>query len=264
MPDFLSDKAIDILTKTGISLLILAAGYVVMRILLRIAKKALDRSQLDEALHVFILNTAKVILWVVLIITVLGTLGIPTSTFIAILGAAGAAVALALKDSLGNFSGGILILMTKPYSKGDYIEDLETGGKVEKIDLLYTTLKTYDNRVIIVPNGKLANATVINYTKEPTRRVDCKFGISYNDDMQKAMEILRIVAESDPRIFREPEPVIGVAGQEDSCVSLDLRVWCNTEDYWDIKYYLEEQVKLAFDEAGVTIPFPQMDVHVRK
>ena len=123
---------------------------------------------------------------------------------------------------------------------------------------------TFDNKTITIPNGKLANSTIVNYSRAENRRVDCTFGISYNDDIRKAKDILQGVAESNPSIFAEPTPIIGVAGHKDSSIAIDLKVWCKNSDYWDVKYYLEEQVKLAFDEAGITIPFPQMDVLIKK
>jgi small conductance mechanosensitive channel len=135
---------------------------------------------------------------------------------------------------------------------------------VQSIDLLVTTLKTVDNKVITIPNGTITTSVLVNYSREEMRRVDCQYGISYEADIVKAKDVLLAVAESNPYIFADPEPIIGVAAHQDSCVLLDLKVWCSTSRYWDIKYYLEEQVKLAFDEAGITIPYPQMDVRVIK
>jgi small conductance mechanosensitive channel len=198
------------------------------------------------------------------LITSLSYAGIPVSAFLAALGAAGVAVALALKDSLGNFAGGILIILSKPFKKGDYIEDYQTAGQVERIDLLYTTLLTFDNKVITIPNGKLANSTIVNYTRSETRRVDCTFSVSYQDDIEKVKNVLQAVVESNPSIFAEPAPIIGVSGQGDWSIDIDLKVWCNTQDFWDVKYYLLEQVKLAFDESDITIPFPQMEIRLKK
>lgn len=249
------------LLKVGATLL---GGYIVIRILLKIVKKFLDKSTLDVSLHTFILNSLKAVLWIILIVTIFGVLGIPTSTFVAVLGAGGAAIALALKDSLGNIAGGIIILVTKPFKQGDFIDITEVAGVVEHIDLLYTTLKTFDNKVVRVPNGKLTTAVMVNYSTENTRRVDCKFGIGYDDDIAKAKDVLLAVAESNPDIFTDPEPFVGVAGHGDSAVEIDMKVWCTNDNYWSVKYFLEENVKLAFDEAGISIPYPQVDVHNRK
>ncbi|WP_051280316.1 mechanosensitive ion channel family protein [Anaerovorax odorimutans] len=258
------EKYMNLLIKIGIVALILIVGYIAIKIVCKIVKKALVKSGLDEVIHTFIINCIKVILWIVVLITALSKMGIPPTAFLTVLGAAGIAVALALQNSLSNFAGGILIICTKPYRKGDYIEDYETAGKVEKIDLLYTTLITFDNKIITIPNGKLANSTVVNYSKAENRRVDCNFQISYGDDIDKAKDILRSVAVSNYKVFKDEDIVIGVSGHNDSSIGIDLKVWCKTEDYWDVKYYLEEKVKLAFDEAGISIPFPQLDVNLKK
>ena len=260
----MSEKTIEMLINVGIALAIVLAGYILISIFCRIIRKALRKSKLDEALHAFVINSTKIVLWIMVAITALSYVGIQTSAFLTALGAAGVAVALALKDSLGNFAGGILIILSKPFSKGDYIQENETGGQVEKIDLLYTTLLTFDNKVITIPNGKLANSTIVNYTRSQNRRVDCTFSVSYQDDIGKVKDVLQTVVESNSLIFTEPSPIIGVSGQSDWSIDIDLKVWCKTQDYWDVKYFLQEQVKYAFDEADITIPFPQMEVRLKK
>ncbi len=260
----MSDKTIESIINAGIAFGIVLVGYIVISIVSRIIRKALQKSKLDEVLHTFIINCSRIILWIMMIITALSYIGIPVSAFLAALGAAGVAIALALKDSLGNFAGGILIILTKPFKKGDYIEDYQTAGLVEKIDLLYTTLLTFDNKVITVPNGKLANSTIVNFSRLESRRVDCTFSVSYQDDIGKVKSVLQAVVESNPLISKEPAPIIGVSGQREWRIDIDLKVWCATPDYWEVKYYLEEQVKLAFDEADITIPFPQMEVRLKK
>ena len=260
----MSEKTMETLIHAGLALGIVLAGYIIISMLCRIIRKALKKSKLDEALHAFILNCIRVVLWILVVLTALSSLGIPIPAFLTALGAAGVAIALALKDSLGNFAGGILIILTKPFSKGDYIQDYQTSGQVEKIDLLYTTLLTFDNKVITIPNGKLANSTIVNYTRLQNRRVDCLFSVSYQDDILKVKDILKAVAESNLSILTEPAPIIGIAGQGQGKIDVDLKVWCNTQDYLDVKYYLEEQVKLAFDEADITMPYPQMEVRLKK
>ncbi|MEG0924655.1 MAG: mechanosensitive ion channel family protein [Anaerovoracaceae bacterium] len=260
----MSEHTIAFLIKAGKAGIIFLGGFIALKIILHILKKALEKSKLDEALHAFILNATKIILWVVLIISLLSFLEVPAAPFITVLGACGAAIALALKDSLGNIAGGIIIIINKPFGKGDTIEISGVLGKVESIDLLVTQLKTFDNKVVTVPNGTITNSVLVNYSRENMRRVDCVFNISYDADLLKAKEILQIVAESNPDIFSEPEPIIGVASHLDSAVTMDLKVWCATENFFDIKYFLEENVKLAFDEVGISIPYPQMDVHVIK
>lgn len=260
----MSEKTMETLISTGIILGIILAGYIVISVLCRIIRKGLIKSKLDEVLHAFIINCVKIVLWIIAILTALSYVHFPITTFLTALGAAGIAVALALKDSLGNFAGGILIILSKPFKKGDYIEDYQAAGQVEKIDLLYTTLVTFDNKVITIPNGKLANSTIVNYTKLETRRVDCIFYVAYQNDVEKVKGLLLTVAESNPAIFAEPVPLVGVARQGDGKLEVDLKAWCRTEDYQDVKYYLQEQVKLAFDEADVKMAYPQMEVKLKK
>ncbi|MFR7990449.1 MAG: mechanosensitive ion channel family protein [Anaerovoracaceae bacterium] len=258
----MSERTIQVLTDIGIIAVTLAVGWIAIRILLRIEKKALERSKLDEVLHLFILKGTKITLWVVLIVAMLPKVGISPASLVAVLGAGGAAIALALKDSLSNVAGGIIILITKPFSRGDTIEIGEITGVVDNIDLLTTQLHTFDNKLITVPNGTVTNSVLINYSGADKRRVDCTFGISYETDISEAKGILARVAASHPEILNDPEPLIGVSSHGANAVQLDLKVWCSTESYYDVKYYLEEKVKLAFDEAGINIPYPQMDVHI--
>ncbi len=244
------------------SILILIVGFILMKVAVYFMKKALQRSRLDAALYTFIINTAKVLMWIVLIITLLSNLGVPTTTFITVIGACGAAVALALKDSLGNFAGGILIIVNKPFEKGDYIETAGIGGKVEKIDLLYSTLVTLDNKVISIPNGKLSADVVVNFSRADRRRVDTKFSIGYDDDISRAKEVIHQIIRKANLFLDDPEPTIGVASYGDNAVEIEVLAWCNTENYYPAKYYLQEEVKKAFDESGIDIPYPQLVIHM--
>lgn len=260
----MSDQTIKLLTHIGLALGIVLAGSILIGLSSRILRKALKKSKLDEALHVFLINIVKILLWVIVAITAMSSAGINITAFVTALGAAGVAVALALKDSLGNFAGGILIILNKPFSKGDYIEDYQTAGKVDKIDLLYTTLITYDNKTITIPNGKLANSTIVNFTRNHSRRVECSFSVAYQNDIEQVKDILNAVAESNPAIYKEPEPIIGISGQGDGRIDFDLKVWCDTQDFSEVKYYLEEQVNLAFREANISKAYPQMEVRLQK
>lgn len=264
MSDNMSDKTIKLLENVGASVAILVIGWIAVGIILHIEKKALAKSKLDEAMHLFILKGTKAVLWSVLAIAILTKLGVPTTSLVAVLGAGGAAIALALKDSLGNIAGGIIILINKPFCRGDTIDVAGTTGVVDDIDLLTTQLHTFDNKVVTIPNGTITMSVLTNFSREDTRRVDCVFGISYDADIVKAKEILSNVAACNPEILSEPEPLIGVASHGDNAVLLDLKVWCSTESLFDVKYFLEENVKLAFDEAGIGIPYPQMDIHIVK
>ena len=198
---------------------------------------------------------------VLLVITLLGNLGVPTTTFVTVIGACGAAIALALRDSLANFAGGILILINKPFEKGDYIEASGVGGKVEKIDLLYSTLVTLDNKVISIPNGKLSTDVVVNFSRADRRRVDTKFGIGYDDDIGEAKKVIHQIIERANLFLDDPAPTIGVAAYGESAVEIEVLAWCKTENYYPAKYYLQAEVKRAFDENGIEIPYPQTVVH---
>ena len=244
------------------SVLILLGGLILMKVATYFMKKVLKRSALDAALYTFIINTARVLMWVVLIITLLSNLGVPTTTFITVVGACGAAIALALKDSLSNFAGGVLIIVNKPFEKGDYIETAGIGGKVEKIDLLYSTLVTLDNKVISIPNGKLSSDVVVNFSRADRRRVDTKFSIGYNDDIGQAKAVIRSIIKKANLFFDDPEPTIGVSSYGDNAVEIEVLAWCKTENYYPAKYYLQEEVKKAFDKNGIEIPYPQLVIHM--
>ncbi len=246
------------------ALLVVIAGAVIIKVILKIVGGALQKTKIDGAIHSFIKNVIKVLLWLVVIVTALGKLGIPTSTFVTVIGAGGAAIALALKDSLSNVAGGILILINKPFGKGDYISVAGTEGSVEEIDLLTTSLKTIDNKVVIIPNGSVSTSVLTNYSKEKLRRVDCLFGIGYDDDIDRAKEVLAEVAKSCPQALDTPATDIMVAEHGESAVILACRIWTKNSDYWTVKFFMEENVKKAFDTAGINIPYPQVDVHMAK
>lgn len=243
------------------TVIVIALGFIALKLLQRATGKFLDRAGVDLSLHRFVKNSIKALIIVGIIISSLSVWGVNTTTFVAVLGAAGAAVALALKDSLGNIAGGIIILVTKPFKKGDYIDIIDTAGVVEEIDLLYTTLKTFDNKVISVPNGRITTAVLTNFTEEDTRRVDCSFGIGYDDDVNKAKAAMLEVVRDNKLIFSDPEPFVKVVGYSDSSVKIDLRVWCETDKYWEVKYYLEENVKRVFDRDGISMPYTQIEIH---
>ena len=242
----------------------LLAGLLLIKLILGIVKKTLEKTALDGAIHTFVVSALRIVLYIILVVVLLGVLEVPTTPLVTVLGAGGAAIALALKDSLGNIAGGLLLLINQPFKKGDEIDIAGNYGEVDGIDLFVTTLRTYDNKVITIPNGTINTSVIVNYSRRDSRRVDCKFGISYDSDLALAKSVLLRVAQSNPDIFEDPAPFIGVASHGDSAVILDLRVWCNTEKYYEVKYALTEQVKLAFDEADISIPYPQMDVHVVK
>ena len=264
----MKEKTLEKLLEYGGNLLmavvVFAVGMVLIKLALKITVKALGKTKLDKSVHKFVMTATRYTLYIILAVVILTSLKVPTAPLVTVLGACGAAVALALKDSLGNIASGIIILANKPFIRGDVIEVTGITGIVQSIDLLVTTLKTYDNKVITIPNGTITASVLVNYSREEKRRVDLTFTISYDSDIAKAKDVLLAVAESNSDIFADPAPVIGVAEHQDSAILLDLKVWCENSRYYDVRYYLEEQVKLAFDEANITIPYPQMDVRVIK
>ena len=216
----------------------------------------------EESLQKFLGSLSSILLKILLLITVASTIGIEATSFIAILGAAGLAVGLALQGSLGNFAGGLLILLFKPFKVGDFIETQGQLGKVHAIHVFSTVLKTPDNKTIILPNGAVAGGSITNFSTEKQRRVDMTFGIGYGDDLKKAKDILKQLVDNDERILKDPEPVIAVSELGDNSVNYVVRVWCNAADYWSIFFDMQETVKLTFDQEGISIPFPQRDVHL--
>lgn len=264
MFDFLDLSQTDFLKKIIGIVLIIVAGLILIRLITKITKKTLARTSLDESMHKFIISTIKVLLYIVMIVVLLGYLNVPTAPLVTVIGAAGAAIALALKDGLGNIAGGVLILANKPFKKGDVIDVAGTSGSVESIELFVTTLRTFDNKIVSVPNGTVTTSVIVNYSKEEIRRVDCIFGVSYDSDIVSAKDVLIAVANNCPGVLKDPPPFVGVTELQERAIMLDLKVWCETSKYFEIKYYLEEEVKKAFDKASITIPYPRMDVRVTK
>jgi len=262
---WIDEKAwIDFLHMALIAMVILIVGAILVKVALRILEKFLQKTSPDPMLRKFFKNIAKVILWAVVVITVLDSLGIKATTFLTVFAAAGAAIALALKDSLGNFAGGILILFTKPFSRGDYVECCNVAGMIESIDILYTTILTIDNQVVTIPNGQLTNNTITNYSKQGTRRLVLDIGIAYDSDIAKAKEALLSLVEHDSRVHKTPEPYCIVDGYPDSSVTLSLRAWCSTAEFWDVKWDIQGLMKDALKTQGISIPFPQLDVQIKE
>lgn len=224
--------------------------------------KAFGKSGMEPTLQKFIHNLLSVGLKALLLISVASMVGIETTSFIAVLGAAGLAVGLALQGSLANFAGGVLILLFRPYKVGDFIDTNGQMGVVKEIGIIHTTMTTGDNKTIILPNGPVSNGTIVNYSTQATRRVDIVFGIGYGDDLKKAKEVLLGLIEADERILKDPEPLVVISSLGDSSVNITTRSWVNAADYWGVFFDLTENAKLAFDAAGISIPFPQTDVHI--
>ena len=239
-------------------------GNMIIKWLSRSFERVLEKRDTDASLKPFLKSLFGALLKTLLIVSVLGMLGVEMTSFIAILGAAGLAVGMALSGTLQNFAGGVVILLFKPYKVGDFIEAQGYTGVVKEIQIFTTVLLTTDNKTVIIPNGPLATGSLINYSAQETRRVDLSYGIAYGDSVAKAREILLGVIKADPRILKDPEPFIGLGELADSSVNLTTRVWVKTEDYWGVFFDMNEKAYNAFNEGGITIPFPQMDVHLEK
>lgn len=244
------------------AVLTLVVGLWVVGFAVGLTRKALERSKVDPSLQGFIKSLVSILLKVLVYITALGVLGVEMTSFIAILGAAGLAVGLALSGTLQNFAGGVLILFFKYFKVGDFIEAQGHMGTVKDIQIFVTVLTTPDNKTIIIPNGPLATSTLTNFSSQATRRVDWTFGIAYGDDLDKAYEVLRCLLSEDERILEDPEPFMAVVELGDSSVDIRVRAWVNAADYWPVFFRMNEQVYRTFDREGLTIPFPQRDVHI--
>ena len=231
---------------------------------LKVMELALTKKQVETTLHQFLLSIVRTLLKVIQIIIFASMIGIETTSLIAILGAAGLAIGLALQGSLANFAGGVLILLFRPFKKGDVIEAQGYLGSVEEIQIFNTILKTPDNQRIIIPNGLLSNGCVKNINIEGTRRVDFVFGIGYNDDVVKAKAILMSLVEADERTLTSEPTDVWLGEHGDSSINLYLRPWVNADDYWPYYFGMMEKVKLAFDKEGISIPYPQRDVHIHQ
>ncbi|MCB1646747.1 MAG: mechanosensitive ion channel [Pseudomonadales bacterium] len=226
------------------------------------ASKAFSKSGMDATLQKFLFNLMNVGLKALLLISVASMIGIETTSFIAVLGAAGLAVGLALQGSLANFAGGVLILLFRPFKVGDFIETSGHMGTVREIGVFNTIMTTGDNKTIILPNGAVSNGTLTNFSTQATRRVDIVFGIGYDDDLKKAKEVLTGLIEADERILKDPAPMVVISSLGDSSVNITTRSWVDAANYWPVFFDLTENAKLAFDEHGISIPFPQRDVHI--
>ena len=224
----------------------------------------MDKRHADPMVTGFLSSLLNALLRVLLLLSVAGMVGIETTSFIALIGAAGLAVGLALQGSLANFAGGVLILFLRPFRAGDYIEAQGTAGTVESIMIFHTILRTADNKVIILPNGSLSNGTITNYSRKPTRRVDINVGIDYTDDIKKARSVLLGLAAADQRVLKDPAAVVYLTSLGDNSVNLSLRMWTNSADYWGVFFELQEQMKEAFDREGLSFPFPQRTVHIQQ
>ena len=244
------------------AVLIIFVGRWVIKLLLKIIKSALEKTTVEETIRIFVANLLNSLLMVIIFIAAINQLGIETTSIIAMLGAAGLAIGLALQGSLANFAAGILIVIFRPYKVGDYIEAGSAEGTVLDIQIFSTVLKTPDNKVVVVPNGTIMDSSIINYTGQETRRVDIVASCGYEDDIDKVKDILKDILNQDERILEEPQPRIAVSELADNSINFIVRPWVNSSDVLSVKYSILEQIKKRFDEEGISIPYPQRDVHI--
>jgi small conductance mechanosensitive channel len=258
--DNILEKVIEFATVYGIkvigAIVFWIIGSWIIKKIIKGSKKVMSKRDYDESLQKFLLNFINWTLKILLIITLLGTLGVPTTSFAAVIAAAGLAIGLALQGSLGNFAGGILIMIFKPIKIGDLIEAQGQMGVVKEIEIFTTKLTGLSNKEIIIPNGALSNGTIVNYTAEGTRRVDLIFGVGYDSDIKKTKEVLLEVITSHPLVLSEPAPSVNVHALADSSINFAVRPWCKAEDYWAVYFGVTEQTKEALDAAGIEIPYP--------
>ncbi len=246
------------------SLIVLVVGFWIIKRVKILLNKRLSKKNSDPSLRHFLTSLVSISLKVLLLVSIASMLGIATTSFIAVLGAAGLAIGLALQGSLANFAGGVLILLFKPFRVGDYISAQGFEGSVKRIEIFNTILTTVDNKTVVIPNGNLSNGAVVNFSKEPLRRVDLTFGIGYDDDIKKAKKILEQIVGNQKSVLKDPEPFVRIGELADSSVNFTVRLWVKKEDYWTVYFDMIEQVKLGFDKAKISIPYPQMDVHMKR
>jgi small conductance mechanosensitive channel len=266
LPALLQDKGVDLGIDLGIkvatALAIFLVGKFVVRLAVSAIAKIMQKQEVDKTLETFICNLVRTALMIVVVIAAIGAIGIQTTSFIAIFGAAGLAVGLALQGSLSNFASGVLIVLFRPYRVGDWVEAAGISGSVEQVQILTTILKTGDNKQIIVPNSQIMDSIITNYSANDTRRVDMVVGVSYGDDLDKVRKTLEDLLANEDRILPEPAPTIAVSALADSSVNFVVRPWVKTSDYSGVMFDMTEAIKKRFDKEGISFPFPQRDVHL--
>ena len=266
------DSVVSWLTNEGLSfcvsllgaLLFLAIGFWVSKLIVKALRRMMLRKKSDPGLISFVTSLANIALKVMIIISVMGMVGIQMTSFIAVLGAAGVAIGMALQGTLSNFASGVMILVFKPYKVDDYIEAQGVAGIVKEIQIFNTIITTVDNKTIIVPNGALATNTLINYSKQPTRRVDWTVGVSYGTDFKVARDSIMRILDADDRVLKDPKAFVSITELADSSVDIVVRAWVKSPDYWDVYFDFYNKVYVSFNEEGIEFPFPQMDVHVKE
>ena len=260
--DWFIDKGVEWGTSLALGILVLIIGMFIVKRLTKVVSKLMMKKDFDESLQKFLVSLVSISLRILVVLTALSQLGVEMTSFVALIGAAGLAIGMAFSGTLGNFAGGIMILIFRPYKGGDYISAQGEEGVVEEIQIFNTIVLSLDNKTIIIPNGAMANGNITNFTMQDMRRVDFVVGIGYGDDYKKAKDVLERFISEDEMILKDPAPFIGLGELGDSSVNITLRVWAKTEHYWDIHFKMNEKIYTEFDKEGLNIPYPQMDVHV--
>lgn len=248
--------------KALLALVIFWVGRIIARLVTRGLRNVMQSQEVDKILESFVCNLVYWALMFFVIIAAINQLGVQTTSMIAVMGAAGLAIGLALQGSLANFAAGVLIVMFRPYRVGDFVEAAGISGVVLQVQILTTILKTSDNKQIIVPNGQIMGSIITNYSANDTRRVDMTVGVSYDDDLDKVRSTIQELVDADDRILKDPECLIAVSELADSSVNFTVRPWVNTADYWGVMFDMTEAIKKRFDKEGISFPFPQQDVHL--
>lgn len=260
----IQQKGLQFLINVVLAIVIYMVGKMLAKSLTSLAKKIMVKRKVDATLQAFLGNLIYVTLMIVVILAAIGRLGIQTTSFVAILGAAGLAVGFALQGSLSNFAAGVMLLIFRPFKVGDLIEAGGATGIVEEIGIFTTNMRSVDNKAIIIPNAGITGGNIVNVSAKPTRRVDMTFGVGYDDDLKKVRKVIEEVVHADERILNDPAVTIAVAELADSSVNFVVRPWVNSGDYWDVFFDLNEKIKIRFDEEDISIPYPQQDVHMHQ
>ncbi|UYG08613.1 mechanosensitive ion channel family protein [Halomonas sp. M4R1S46] len=262
LTDFVQMQGMNFVINLVAAAAIFVVGRWAVKLVHRLSLKAMQRGKLDPLLVKFLGNILYALLMIFVVLAAISQVGIQTTSLIAVIGAAGLAIGLALQGSLANFAAGVLVIIFRPYKIGDYVEAGGVAGVIDDVQIFTTELKTADNRKIIVPNGQMMNGAITNYSSHATRRVDLVVGVGYDDDIDTVRRVLQGVVAEDPRVLEDPAPTIRMSAMGDSSVSWIVRPWVKAEDYWDVHWEMTEEIKRRFDVEGISIPFPQRDVHV--
>lgn len=262
--DNLIDRIKSALPTLIFAVIVFIIGIVAVKIITKIISRFMKKSTVDNAAVAFLVSFIRVVLYTIVIVSALTLVGVPMSSIIALIGAAGLAVSLALQNYLSNLAGGFIILFSKPFKSGDMIEIDSTTGQIKSINILYTKMLTSDNKTVLIPNGKVADAKIINYSEMPTRRLDMTFDISYSNDFEKAKEIIQGITDRNKLIHKDPVPLIRLGAHKESALEIVVKLWVANDKYYELLYDMSEAVKREFDKHGIEIPYNQLDVHIQK